>query len=169
MDNRLDKIIKNLPLAEILGDASCIVNDIVFDSRKAVAGSLFVAQKGVASDGHTYIPTVFAQGCRAIVCEEAPDVIPADACVVIVPDTHEALGQIASAFYGNPSAKMKLVGVTGTNGKTTIATLLYKLMTKLGHKAGLFSTVTNFIGTQEIAATHTTPDAVTLNRSEERR
>ena len=163
MDKSVKDIIGELASVNIIGDAGRKVSGIVFDSRKATPETLFVAQKGVASDGHDYIAKVFEQGCRAIVCEKQPADYPQDACIVTVPDTHYALGIMASAFYGHPSSKMKLVGVTGTNGKTTIATLLYRLTTKLGHKSGLFSTVANYIGDQRTDATHTTPDAVTLN------
>lgn len=163
MIRQLKSIAADLTLVETVGDASRSIERIVFDSRQADADSLFVAQKGVASDGHDFIPAVFAQGCRAVMCERVPNGIPSDACVLVVPDTHEALGLAASSFYGHPSRRLRLVGVTGTNGKTTIATLLYRLTMALGHKAGLFSTVTNYIGTEQLPATHTTPDAVTLN------
>lgn len=164
MDKKVGEILASIKEAEFIGDANKLVKEIVFDSRKATIDTMFVAQKGVSSDGHDYINKVFEQGCRIIVCEQIPTEYPCDACIVRVPDTHYALGIIASAFYGKPSSKMKLVGVTGTNGKTTIATLLYRLITQLGHKAGLFSTVANYIGNERTDATHTTPDAVTLNR-----
>lgn len=163
MDKKLNEIISVVKDATIIGDASRTVSNIVFDSRKADANALFVAQKGIANDGHKFINQVFMQGCYAILCEVAPTEFPEDACIIVTADTHKALGLVASAFYDFPSRKIKLVGVTGTNGKTTIATLLYRLTTKLGHKAGLFSTVANYIGNEKITATHTTPDAITLN------
>ena len=163
MEKRLTEIVSGLAIEQQIGQTDLSISSIVFDSRKATAGSLFVAQKGVASDGHQYIGQVFAGGCRAVVCEVKPDAMPHDAVVLIVKDTHKALGLLASAFYDRPSEKLKLVGVTGTNGKTTTATLLYEMAGLLGYKAGLFSTVVNYIGTREIAATHTTPDAVSLN------
>ncbi len=163
MEKQLAEIVQRLAIVEQIGSAALRIDSIEFDSRRAKARSLFVAQKGVVSDGHQYIPQVFASGCRAVVCEAKPDVIPSDAVVLVVKDTHQALGLLASAFYDFPSEKLKLVGVTGTNGKTTTATLLYKMAGYLGYKAGLFSTVVNYIGTREVAATHTTPDAVLLN------
>jgi UDP-N-acetylmuramoyl-L-alanyl-D-glutamate--2,6-diaminopimelate ligase len=164
MKRNLKEIIGQLSVEKQTGDASREISAIVFDSRQAGADTLFVAQRGTVADGHKYINQVFAAGCRAVLCEEMPTDIPADATVIEVKDTHAALGIVASAFYGNPSEKLKLVGVTGTNGKTTTATLLYEMAGLLGHKAGLFSTVVNYIGTRRIEATHTTPDAVTLNK-----
>ena len=163
MAKRINEIISVVKDAKIIGDASREITQIAFDSRKADAEAMFVAQKGVANDGHKYINQVLSQGCRAIVCEDMPTEFPQDACIITTSDTHEALGLLASAFYDFPSKRLKLVGVTGTNGKTTIATLLYRLLNKLGHKSGLFSTVQNNIGEKTIASTHTTPDAVTLN------
>lgn len=163
MDKKLSKIIAAMPGSQVMGNADQEITDIVFDSRKAQKGTLFVAQKGVANDGHAYIPQVIAQGCTAVLCEVAP-VEAGECCIITVPDTHVALGQAAAEFYDNPSRKMKLVGVTGTNGKTTIATLLHHLMMAMGHKAGLLSTVANYVGNDKTTATHTTPDAVTINR-----
>ena len=139
------------------------MDEIIFDSRKAASGKLFVAMEGTAVDGHRFIPQVFEAGCRVVVCEKLPTDVPSDAIVIQVPNSSECLGQMASAYYDFPSQKLKLVGVTGTNGKTTTATLLYHLVQLMGFKAGLFSTVTNYIGTTELAATHTTPDAVRNN------
>lgn len=163
MEKQLKEILGGLTIVEQIGVANLTVGSIVFDSRKASAQSLFVAQKGAVSDGHQYIPQVFANGCRAVVCEVKPDVVPSDAVVLVVDDSHKALGLLASAFFGHPSQQLKLVGVTGTNGKTTTATLLYEMAGFLGCKAGLFSTVVNYIGSRQVAATHTTPDAVSLN------
>ena len=164
MAKTIAEIVSELGNISIIGNASAEVTSVELDSRKCSKGSLFVAQKGVAADGHGFIPKVFEQGCRAVLCEVAPSNYPADAVVVVCPDTHVALGIVASAFYNHPSHQLKLVGVTGTNGKTTTATLLYRLMMKLGHKAGLFSTVANYIGTDKEDAKQTTPDAVTLNK-----
>lgn len=163
MEKQLTEIVQGLTIEEQIGRADLRIASIVFDSRQAGAQSLFVAQKGVVSDGHQYIPQVFASGCRVVVCETKPNEIPSDAVVLVVKDSHKALGLLASAFYGHPSQLLKLVGVTGTNGKTTTATLLYEMAGFLGYKAGLFSTVVNYIGTREVPATHTTPDAVSLN------
>ncbi|MDO4190451.1 MAG: UDP-N-acetylmuramoyl-L-alanyl-D-glutamate--2,6-diaminopimelate ligase [Bacteroidales bacterium] len=139
------------------------ISNIQFDSRKVTTGSLFVAEKGVSVDGHTFIPKAIEQGAVAIVCEHAPEQMPDNAALVIVENSAEALGRIAANFYNNPSRQLQLVGVTGTNGKTTIATLLYKLVRTLGIKAGLLSTVCNYVDTKQVAATHTTPDAIALN------
>lgn len=162
---KLSDIIKELTIKARIGEADEQIQQIVFDSRKANADSLFVAMRGTVADGHRFIPQVFEAGCRCIVCEELPSEYPEDAVILQVEDSSSALGQLASAFHGQPSTKLKLVGVTGTNGKTTTATLLYQLVMSMGYKAGLFSTVANFIGKAKINATHTTPDAVTLNKT----
>lgn len=164
MAKNLQEIIAALPDAKVQGNANQQIEAIVFDSRKAAPCTLFVAQKGVSSDGHDFVATALQQGCNAVLCERAPQSSPEGACIIVVPDTHLALGLAASAFYDYPSQKLKLVGVTGTNGKTTIATLLHHLVMKLGHQAGLFSTVANYVGDQKTPATHTTADAVTLNQ-----
>lgn len=155
-----------LDVVSATGPDGMEVADITLDSRKATAGSLFVAQRGEKTDGHAYVAAAVANGCRAVVCETVPEaVLPADCVVVLVGDTHVALGRLASAFFGNPSGELKLVGVTGTNGKTTIATLLYRLVTAMGHKSGLFSTVANYVGAERTDAMQTTPDAITLQRT----
>ena len=159
----LTKLLKNLDVT-ITGNQTISVERLVFDSRIAKSGDLFIALRGSASDGHTYIPQVVEAGVKCILCEEAPKDLPSDVTVLQTPDSHKALGILASNFYGNPSSKFKLVGVTGTNGKTSIATLLYRLFTNLGYKAGLLSTVCNIVGTREVEATHTTPDSISLNR-----
>ncbi|MCH5221249.1 MAG: UDP-N-acetylmuramoyl-L-alanyl-D-glutamate--2,6-diaminopimelate ligase [Muribaculaceae bacterium] len=133
------------------------------DSRQVVAGSMFVAVPGVSVDGHKYIASAIASGAVAIVAEHYPEEIPAGVLVVLVQDSREALGRLASRFYGDPSEELTLVGVTGTNGKTTIATLLYEIARQRGLKAGLLSTVVNMIDTEAVAADHTTPDPVVLN------
>ena len=164
MQKILSDILTGLNIISQKGNADPVISEIIFDSRKAGGDTVFVAQKGTQVDGHDYISSVFEAGCKAVVCEVMPDNIPEDAICVKVENSSETLGLMASAFYDYPSSSLKLVGVTGTNGKTTIATLLYELTRLLGHKAGLFSTVTNFIDDEQIAATHTTPDAVTLNK-----
>lgn len=146
------------------GNTATPVTSIVFDSRKVNEGCVFVAVKGTQTDGHEYIGQVIHAGAKAVVCEHIPVEIHAGVCYVEVPDSSEALGIISSNFYGNPSGSLTLVGITGTNGKTTIATLLYKLFLGLGYKAGLLSTVRNMINLREVPSTHTTPDAVELNR-----
>ncbi len=164
MQKTLSDILTGIKAVSQKGSADLHISDIVFDSRKAGKNSVFVAIKGTQADGHDYIRDVFRSGCKAVVCEEMPDNIPGDAVCIRVTDSSEALGKMASAFYDYPSSKLKLTGVTGTNGKTTIATLLYELSRLLGHKAGLFSTVANYIDGEKMPATHTTPDAVTLNK-----
>lgn len=165
---KLKDIISGARLAECLakGPTEQEIDSITLDSRAAKAGTLFVAQKGEKTDGHKYIHNAIQSGCRAVVCEAEPEEpLPPDCAVVTVPDTHEALGLLASAFYGHPSRQLKLVGVTGTNGKTTIATLLYRLLTALGHKSGLFSTVANYVADEKTTAMQTTPDAITLQKT----
>ncbi|ASS47554.1 MAG: UDP-N-acetylmuramoyl-L-alanyl-D-glutamate--2,6-diaminopimelate ligase [Candidatus Fluviicola riflensis] len=145
-----------------IGPQDAAVSAIVFDSRKAVAGTVFVAMKGTKADGHDFLSQVITQGCTAIVTEKTID-SPADVTQLVVPDTGKALGELAHAFYGSPSDELILVGITGTNGKTTCTTLLHRLYTNLGYKVGLLSTVVNLIGDEAVPATHTTPDPVALN------
>ena len=159
---KLNDILINCDILSVQGDVSVAIDQIVFDSRKAVEGTLFVAIKGTQVDGHSFITNVIQQGCKAIF-SEVEFKVPTDVTLIIVKDTSFALGVVASNFYEHPSSALKLVGVTGTNGKTTIVTLLHKVFTELGYKVGLLSTVVNKIGTVEVPATHTTPDQVTLN------
>ena len=134
------------------------------DSRQVIPGSIFVAVKGTAVDGHSFIPRALEAGAAAVVCEQLPDSPDESVSWIVVPDSALALGLLASAWFGYPSRRLTLVGVTGTNGKTTVATLLYELARIRGIKAGLLSTVVNKIGTEEVKSTHTTPDPVSLNR-----
>jgi len=164
MQHKLSDILSGVKVISRKGKGDPVISEIVFDSRKAGKDTLFVAMRGTQTDGHEYIRKVFDAGCMTVVCETMPGDMPEDAVCVKVEDSAEALGVMASAFYGHPSSRLRLVGVTGTNGKTTIATLLYEITRILGSKAGLFSTVANYIDGEEIKATHTTPDAVTLNR-----
>lgn len=164
----LTNLLKSLKRYELVGKEDWNITEVVFDSRKIAAGAdgetqLYVAQKGTQTDGHQYIPQVIAQGGRVIVCEDLPETTDPEVTYVKVPDSSYALGVVASAFYDNPSKKLKLVGITGTNGKTTTVTLLHKLFTQLGYKTGLLSTIVNKIGMEEVPSTHTTPDAVELN------
>ncbi len=140
------------------------VTDVHIDSRKVGTGSCYIAVKGTITDGHLFIEDAIANGATAIVCEKMPPACKPNVSYVQVQDTSTAAGQIAHLFYGEPSTKCKLVGVTGTNGKTTVATLLYQLFTELGYSCGLVSTVQNIAGTTIINATHTTPNAVELNK-----
>ncbi len=139
------------------------IKGICFDSRQVKPGFLFIAVKGTQSDGHQYISKAVGMGAIAVVCEKSSDDIIDKATIVTVKSSSQALGIIASNYYGNPSEKLKLTGVTGTNGKTTVATLLFKLFTELGHKCGLISTVENRIEGEIIPSTHTTPDPIQLN------
>ncbi|MCK5823030.1 MAG: UDP-N-acetylmuramoyl-L-alanyl-D-glutamate--2,6-diaminopimelate ligase [Bacteroidales bacterium] len=159
----LNKILQTVDVIKIIGNTNISICDINFDSRKVDANQLFVALKGAQADGHNYINKAIDLGAVAILCEVLPKEIKSDISYILVNDTHYALGLIASNFYDNPSKKLKLVGVTGTNGKTTIATLLYSLFKKLGYKSGLISTVNNIIDTEIVPSTHTTPDAIKLN------
>ncbi|TRX71974.1 UDP-N-acetylmuramoyl-L-alanyl-D-glutamate--2,6-diaminopimelate ligase [Carboxylicivirga sp. M1479] len=160
----LSDILKDIKLKDRVTHDDYEIKDIVFDSRKASVDTIFVATRGTVVDAHRFIPQVIEAGCRVIVCEEMPECEADGVVLVQVESSLEALGQMAASFYGHPSKQLKLVGVTGTNGKTTTATLLYNLVMNLGYKAGLFSTVANYIGKTKLDATHTTPDAVTLNK-----
>jgi UDP-N-acetylmuramoyl-L-alanyl-D-glutamate--2,6-diaminopimelate ligase len=148
----------------VIGSTDGEVNDIRIDSRKVVPGGMFIAVKGSASDGHQFIDKAIDSGAKMIVSETLPAVPKEGVVYVQVENSAAAAGYIAHNFFGQPSEKMKIVGVTGTNGKTTIATLLYKLFTALGYKCGLLSTVDNHIGDRVVPATHTTPDAISLNQ-----
>ena len=161
----LNELLSVITPKQILGSTDIDITGIQFDSRKVVEGNLFVAQVGTAVDGHEYIASCIEKGAKAIVLSN-PDYLPAESNAVtyiLVDNTDEALGRMASKWFGEPSKQLTLVGVTGTNGKTTIATLLYKLARALGHKAGLLSTVVNYIDNESVPATHTTPDALELN------
>lgn len=159
----LKDILYKVSLTSTVGNMNLDLKGICSDSRKAQAGSLFIAVKGTQSDGHDYISKAIGLGAVAVVCEKLPGNIDEGITYVTVKNSAEALGIIASNFSGNPSEKMKLVGVTGTNGKTTVATLLYKLFIALGHRPGLLSTVENRIMDEVVIATHTTPDPIQLN------
>jgi UDP-N-acetylmuramoyl-L-alanyl-D-glutamate--2,6-diaminopimelate ligase len=160
----IENILKGIEVVSVSGSLSTVVAGVEFDSRKVIPGSLFVAVKGHNSDGHTYISSALRSGAIAVICENIPENTSEGICIVRIIDSAKALGIAAGNFYGNPSSSVKLVGVTGTNGKTTIATLLYNMFIRLGYKCGLFSTVCNYINGKELPATHTTPDPVQLNR-----
>lgn len=159
----LKEILYKVSLTSSSGDMSRGVKGVCFDSRKAQAGFLFVAVKGTLSNGHEYISRAIDAGVTTVVCEILPDTILDNITYVTVKNSADALGIIASNYFGNPSEKLKLIGVTGTNGKTTVATLLYKLFGSLGHRPGLLSTVENRIDNEVVVATHTTPDPIQLN------
>lgn len=160
---RLQDIAYKVSLNSVAGDTGVEVSAIHFDSRLVGPGSLFVAVRGTQVDGHAFIDKALAQGATAVVCEALPETLTAGVTFLEVADSQEALGIMASNFYDQPSKKLKLVGITGTNGKTTTATLLWDLFRKLGYRVGLLSTVVNRIDDQAIVSTHTTPDAVSLN------
>lgn len=159
----LNTLIEDIEVVKHLGNLDREVSTVCFDSRKAEQGSLFIAVSGVSTDGHLFIDTAIANGAVAIICNTIPPIIKDNVTYIQVKDSSITLGEIASAYYGRPSEKMILVGVTGTNGKTTIATVLYKLFKKLGYKTGLISTVCNMVDEEECPSTHTTPDPIELN------
>lgn len=159
----LRTLISALDTPQVVGVDQLEIGQIVSDSRRVVPGSLFVAVRGVAVDGHQYIASAIEKGAVAIVCEEYPKELADKATFVVVKDPAYALGLLLSKSYGDPSQKLKLVGVTGTNGKTTIATVLYELFRRLGYKVGLLSTVCNYIDGEAIPTDHTTPDPITLH------
>ncbi|HEX8461618.1 MAG TPA: UDP-N-acetylmuramoyl-L-alanyl-D-glutamate--2,6-diaminopimelate ligase, partial [Segetibacter sp.] len=159
---KLQDILYNVRLQAVTGTTNLDVKDIQIDSRKVTEGSVFVAIVGAVSNGHEFIATAIDKGAKVIVCEVMPATVVEGITYLQVSNSGEAAAHMAHHYYGEPSAKVKLVGVTGTNGKTTIATLLFKVFTKLGYKCGLLSTVQNQIGNVVIPATHTTPDAVSL-------
>ncbi len=159
----LQNILYKVHLKSVVGPTDVNVKDVQIDSRKVATGTLFVAIRGALTDGHKFIETAVANGAVAIVCESLPKVKHPGVTYLEVENSNEAVSYIASNFYGEPSAKVNLIGVTGTNGKTTIATLLFKLFSALGYKCGLISTVQNQISQTVIPSTHTTPDAVSLN------
>lgn len=158
----LKDILISLKPLNIKGDALVEVKDIAIDSRKVKEGTVFVAVRGTLADGHQFIDKAIEQGAVAIVCDTLPSQLNDKVVYVQLKDTAPAAGLMADAFYGNPSQQVKVVGVTGTNGKTTTATLLYKLFNGLGYKCGLISTVQNYIGDVTETATHTTPDAISV-------
>lgn len=161
---KLEEIIKGIAVNEISGDAAKEISGINTDSRLVEPGHVFVAVKGTQTDGHTYIGKAIEKGAVAVVCETLPESLDETVTYVRTTDTEDAAGKLATAFYGNPTSQLELIGVTGTNGKTTIATLLYHLFRKLGYKTGLISTVCNYIDGEAIPTDHTTPDPITLNR-----
>ncbi len=161
----LKLILKNIEIEKIAGsmDTNIEIENLTYDSRTATFKSLFIAIRGNSYDGHNYIESAIENGACAIVCEELPKKISPSVSYILTKDSHYSLGVIASNYYNNPSNKIKLVGITGTNGKTTTVTLLYNLFTDLGYKCGLISTIENYVGKVRVEATHTTPDPLSLN------
>ena len=160
---KLKNLVSKLNVLEVKGDLEREISGVQIDSRAVTAGQLFIAVKGTVADGHTYIGKALQQGASAILCEVMPDEVDKKVTYVRVENTEQVVGQVATTFYGDPTSKLKLVGVTGTNGKTTIATVLYEMFRYMGHKAGLLSTVCNYIDGEAIPTEHTTPDPITLN------
>ena len=159
----LSELLNDLKPTSIVGSTDIDITGVNIDSRRIKDGHLFVAMKGTQVDGHQFIPKAIQLGAKAVLCEDMPTEKAEGVCYIQVPSTEEAVGPVATAFYGYPSRKLKLVGVTGTNGKTTIATLLYNMFTRLGYKCGLLSTVCNYVVDEAIPADHTTPDPIELN------
>lgn len=160
----LKDILYKAPIEEVIGYTSISVNEVCFDSREVKPGCLFVAVTGISFDGHMFIEQSIAKGAKAIVCQAMPQAIESGITYIKVKDSSQALSVIAANFYGNPSEQLKLIGVTGTNGKTTTVTLLFNLFKVLGYKVGLLSTVKNQINDNVIPSTHTTPDALAINK-----
>lgn len=161
---KLNELLKNIKPIGITGDTDTEITGVNIDSRLIVAGQLFVAMKGTQVDGHQFISKAIEQGAAAVLCEDMPESVAAGVTFVQVTSTEDAAGKVATLFYEDPSRKLKLVGVTGTNGKTTVATLLYNMFRAMGYKCGLLSTVCNYIEDEAIAADHTTPDPIELNQ-----
>lgn len=161
---KLNELLKNIKPIGITGDTDTEITGVNIDSRLIAAGQLFVAMKGTQVDGHQFISKAIEQGAAAVLCEDMPESVAAGVTFVQVTSTEDAAGKVATLFYGDPSRKLKLVGVTGTNGKTTVATLLYNMFRAMGYKCGLLSTVCNYIEDEAIAADHTTPDPIELNQ-----
>ncbi|MBO7200477.1 MAG: UDP-N-acetylmuramoyl-L-alanyl-D-glutamate--2,6-diaminopimelate ligase [Bacteroidales bacterium] len=160
---RINELLKNID-CEIVNNNNIDIKHITFDSRNIEADTLFVAQVGVHVDGHNYITSAIEKGAVAVVCEQMPETIAPNVVYIKTTDSNKALGYIASNFYDNPSRKLKLIGITGTNGKTTTVTLLHQMFRQLGFHTGLISTIVNKIDEKEIPSTHTTPDAINLNK-----
>ena len=160
---KLKELVSKLNVLEVQGDLERNISGVQIDSRQIGEGHLFIAVRGTVADGHNYISKALGQGAVAVLCEEIPNDATEEVTYVRVENTEQVVGQVATTFYGYPTSKLKLVGVTGTNGKTTIATVLYEMFRHMGHKAGLLSTVCNYIDGEAIPTEHTTPDPITLN------
>ena len=160
---KLSELLKNIKPTATIGNADVEITGVKIDSRQVKPGHLFVAMKGTQVDGHRFIGKAIELGAKAVMCEDLPEEQAEGVCYVQVASTEDCVGPVATLFHGDPTSHLQLVGVTGTNGKTTIATLLYKMFRKMGHKCGLLSTVCNYIEDEPIPATHTTPDAIELN------
>ena len=159
----LSQLLKNIKPTQVAGSTDTDITGVNIDSRRIEPGHLFVAMKGTQVDGHKFITKAIELGAKAVLCEDMPETLADGVTYVQVASTEDAVGKVATLFYGDPSRKLKLVGVTGTNGKTTIATLLYNMFSRMGHKCGLLSTVCNYVVDEAIPADHTTPDPIELN------
>ena len=159
----LSQLLKNIKPTQVAGSTDTDITGVNIDSRRIKPGHLFVAMKGTQVDGHKFIAKAIELGAKAVLCEDMPDTLADGVTFIQVDSTEDAVGKVATLFYGDPSRKLKLVGVTGTNGKTTIATLLYNMFSRMGHKCGLLSTVCNYVVDEAIPADHTTPDPIELN------
>ncbi|MXS71251.1 UDP-N-acetylmuramoyl-L-alanyl-D-glutamate--2,6-diaminopimelate ligase [Flavobacteriaceae bacterium W22] len=161
---QLNDLLSRIPVIEIHGNHNREVSDLVFDSRKVAKDSLYIAIRGTLADGHSFIASSIEKGAKTVVCEEFPENLDENVTYVKVKDSSKTLGRLASNFYGNPSENLKLIGVTGTNGKTSVSTLLFDVFKNLGYDSALLSTVEIRIGEKIIPATHTTPDVITINK-----
>ncbi len=160
----LNELLKKIEPVRVTGDLNIEITGVNIDSRLIEAGQLFMAMRGTQADGHHYISAAIQKGASAILCEDIPEELAQGVTYIQVKDSEDAVGKIATTFYGDPTSNLELVGVTGTNGKTTIATLLYNVFRYFGYKVGLISTVCNYIDDRPIPTEHTTPDPITLNQ-----
>ncbi|WP_321333770.1 UDP-N-acetylmuramoyl-L-alanyl-D-glutamate--2,6-diaminopimelate ligase [uncultured Bacteroides sp.] len=161
---KLEELLKAVRIIQRIGTTNLEIEGVNIDSRLVKTGHLFMAMKGTQTDGHAYIPAAINNGAVAVLCEHLPEQQVEGIAYILIADSEDAVGKVATTFYGNPSSKLKLVGVTGTNGKTTIATLLYDTFRYFGYKTGLISTVCNYIDDKAVPTEHTTPDPITLNQ-----
>ena len=160
---KLQTLVSKIDVLEVKGDLERDICGVQIDSRQVADGHLFIAVRGTVADGHNYIGKALEKGAAAVLCEAIPEEVDEHVTYIKVKNSEQVVGQVATTFYGDPTSKMKLVGVTGTNGKTTIATVLYEMFRYMGHKVGLLSTVCNYIDGTPIPTEHTTPDPITLN------
>ena len=161
---KLTQILEGCSITAVKGDARVDITGITCDSRSVAPGSLFIAVKGAAADGHRFIGSAVEKGAAAILCQEEPENVPEGVTLAVASDSRKALAFAADNFYGHPSRKLELVGITGTNGKTTTVTLLYNLFRGLGYNCGLLSTIANYVGTRRSETVNTTADPITINR-----
>ena len=161
---KLNELLKAIQPTQVIGNQEVEIKEVNIDSRQVCEGDLFMAMRGTQTDGHAYIASAIEKGAVAVLCEDLPEQLNDGVTYIQVKESEDAVGKLATTFYGDPTSKMKLVGVTGTNGKTTIATLLYNTFRYFGYKVGLVSTVCNYIDDEAVPTEHTTPDPITLNR-----